>query len=115
MVAGIVPLLAERREILIHGAAAVSCPIEADARRVGAMIVNRGPVRAARIGVLRHRRVVIAANQVVQAERHGVVDEGLARVEHHRADRRDEIRRLTPRHADPLVGDRLGGQPRIPR
>ena len=47
--------------------------VEADARRVRAVVVGRGPVGAARVGVLRHRRVVVAADQVVQAQRHRVV------------------------------------------
>jgi len=110
----VIPLVAQRRPVLADRVAPAARPVEADALLVGPVIVHGRPVEPPRVGILGHRGVVIAANQMVQAERHGVVDVRLARSEHERADRPDDVRRVAPRHPDPLVGDLGGPQAWIP-
>ena len=82
---------------------------------VGAVVVDRRPVGAPRIRVLRHRRVVVAADQVVQAQRHRVVDVGLVRVQQQRAHRLHDDRVVTPRHPNPVLGDVGRAGIRVPR
>ncbi len=96
----IVEGVADRLPVLIDGAAPPPRPVEPDPVPVGPMVVDRGPVLAAWVGVLGHRRVVVAADQVVKAERHRVVDQRLARPEHQRADHRAHPAVVVrPRHA----------------
>ena len=90
------PALAERRAVLTDVVAARGRAVEADAAGVGAVVVDRRPVGAPRIRVLRHRRVVVAANQVVQAQRHRVVDVGLVGVEQQRTQRLHDDRVAAP-------------------
>ncbi len=102
----VAPVLAHGCAVLIEGAAALPRAVVADAAGVGPVIVEGRPVGAAGVRVLGHRGVMVAADQVVEAEGHGVADERLARVEHHRADRVDDHRILSPGHPDPPRRDR---------
>ena len=104
----IVPPVGERLGVLVDGAAAAARAVEADALLVGPVVVGRRPVEPPRVVVLRHHRVVIAADQVMEAERHRVVHERLARAEHQRRDRLHGLRLAAPGLPDPLVGDGLG-------
>ena len=100
------------------GVAALRGAIEPDAVRVGAVVVDRRPVGAACVlhvdpgaGAV----VVALGHDVVQAERRHVVDDRLARAQHHLFHGRDEAFVGRERHAQPLVGDLVGGEAVVPR
>ena len=98
-----------------HGVAAAGGAVEADAGRVGPVVVDRGPVGPPPAADPGPRPVVVVpGHQVVQPERRHVVDGRLARAEHHLRD--GEHRGVVAeRHADPLVGDRRRGRGGDPR
>ena len=104
-----------RRRVLRHRIAAAGTAVEANALRIGAVVVDRGPVRARAAFDPRRRPVVVAAaHQVVQAQRGHVVDHRLARAHHHRHHRIDEARVGGEGHLHPLARDRLRVQVRVP-
>ena len=107
--------VADRRKVLIDRLVAAHGAIESDTFRRRLMVVGRRPVGARRLGVFRHRRVVVAADEMVQAERHRVVHEGFARRHHHADDRGDCFLVVRERHARPLIGDRARAERRVPR
>src|SRR5690606_21058711 len=68
-------LLRHRRRVRGHGVAAGGAAVEADAARVGTVVVDRGPVRARATFDPRAGTVMVATpHQVVQAQRGHVVD-----------------------------------------
>src|SRR3712207_7940386 len=70
------PYTALFRSVLVDGAAARSRAVEADTLLVSLVVVGRRPVQTPRVVVLGHHRVVVAADQVMEAERHRVVHDG---------------------------------------
>ena len=101
----IVETVTHGRRVLSDGVAAGRRAIEADARGVGAMVVDGRPVRARTAGHPWTRPVVMAPrHQVVQAEWRHVVDGRLARRQHHRfhrGEKRHVVRKCDPQ---PFIG-----------
>src|ERR1035441_9778667 len=63
----------DRRKVLFDGPVAAFGPIETDAGLRSLMVISRRPIRPRGTIVPRLRSVVVAADHVVQAQRHRVV------------------------------------------
>ena len=104
------------RRILRHGIASRRGTIEANAACVGAVVIDRGPIRARPALHPRPRAVVVtAAHQMMQAERRHVVHDGLVRSNHHRNDGLYEGGIVGEGHSHPVFGDCVRLQRWIPR
>ena len=102
--------------VLRHRVAAARGPIKANALRVGAVVVDRGPIGVGAACHPRSRTVVMTLGHLVmQAQRRHVVHHRLARAHHHRDYRRDECGIVGERHAHPFLGDCRRRQGWIPR
>ena len=101
----IAPGARDLRRIFLKRIGAGGRAVGAEALLVGAMIVRGGPVRPARGGPRSGTIVVVRGHDVMEAERHRVVHDGLAGGAQHCAERRDHVGVAGERHARPFLGN----------